>query len=90
MPERSIESLIANRPYRSIGDFINRSGVGKVESETLTMVGALDGFGYPRPALLLAILGRNGDRAARRLEQRQQDASHYRPYEQGVKNTVQR
>ncbi len=52
LTQKSIELIIENRPYRSLGDFLNRSGVGQSETRTLAIVGALDTFGYPRPALL--------------------------------------
>ena len=60
---RSVESIIENRPYKSLGDFLNRSGVGASEAKTLSITGALDTFGYPRPALLCATLGRGVDRS---------------------------
>ncbi len=50
--KKSIRSLINARPYRSFGDFLHRSHIGRVEAILLVQCGAADCFGKSRTRLL--------------------------------------
>ncbi len=40
-----VNAVLANRPYASVSDFMDRTGLGRAKFETLTLGGALDCFG---------------------------------------------
>lgn len=58
--------IVAGRPYRSLGDFLRRTGAGTGETEALIRCGAMEDMGYSRPELLwqLRVLrGRGGGKS---------------------------
>ncbi|MBN1305099.1 MAG: DNA polymerase III subunit alpha [Anaerolineales bacterium] len=56
LSRRTIETILCQRPYHSVDDFLNRVDPRPQEAEYLTKVGALDGLGSI-PAILARLQG---------------------------------
>jgi DNA polymerase III alpha subunit len=60
LEERELGQILEQRPFSSIGDFLERTRISKPSLRALALSGAFDWTGEPRPRALLRLLSKGG------------------------------